>query len=86
MEELYELGADEVIPEEFETSVEIFSRVLAKYLVPSEQITEFTSKIRLDNYEMFRDLAVNGASLCDLKRCPSDVEMSLFQVKEFCNR
>jgi len=27
---LYELGADEVIPEEFETSVEIFTRVLAK--------------------------------------------------------
>lgn len=81
MEELYNLGADEVIPEEFETSVEIFSRVLAKYLVPSEQISEFTSKIRLDNYEMFRDLAVDGTSLCDLKRCPSDVEMSLFQVK-----
>ncbi len=31
---LYELGADEVVPEEFETSVEIFTLVLRKYLVP----------------------------------------------------
>jgi len=29
IEPLYELGANEVIPEEFETSVEIFTRVLA---------------------------------------------------------
>ena len=28
MNSLYQLGADEVIPEEFETSVEIFTRVL----------------------------------------------------------
>ncbi|WP_414468625.1 cation:proton antiporter [Methanobacterium sp. ACI-7] len=82
MEELYNLGADEVIPEEFETSVEIFSRVLAKYLISSEEIYEFTSKIRDDNYEMFRELAMDGASLCSLNRCPSDVEMSLFQVKK----
>ena len=82
MEELYNLGAGEVIPEEFETSVEIFSRVLAKYLIPVEEINEFTSEIRMDNYEMFRDISKNGASLCDLKRCPSNVEMSLFQVKK----
>ncbi|MGD8512677.1 MAG: cation:proton antiporter, partial [Deltaproteobacteria bacterium] len=31
---LFELGADDVIPEEFETSVEIFTRVLAKYFIP----------------------------------------------------
>jgi len=31
---LRNLGADEVIPEEFETSVEFFSRMLKKYLIP----------------------------------------------------
>jgi CPA2 family monovalent cation:H+ antiporter-2 len=34
---LRELGANEVIAEEYETSVEIFARVLAKYLVPKEE-------------------------------------------------
>lgn len=46
------LGADEVIPEEFETSIEIFTRVLNRYLVPFEQIKEFASVIRSHNYEL----------------------------------
>ncbi len=47
------LGADEVIPEEFETSIEIFSRVLFRYLVPEEDIAGITHEIRSDNYELF---------------------------------
>ena len=31
LQELYRLGANQVIPEEFETSIEIFSRVLTEY-------------------------------------------------------
>lgn len=47
------LGADEVIPEEFETSIEIFSRVLFRYLVPEEDIAGIAHEIRSDNYELF---------------------------------
>src|SRR5436853_477673 len=36
--ELTRLGANVVIPEEFETSIEIFSRVLARYNVPRDEI------------------------------------------------
>lgn len=53
-EENLRLGADEVIPEEFETSVEIFTRVLNQYLIPQKQIKEFVRSIRADNYEMLR--------------------------------
>src|SRR6185369_10993060 len=38
VEPLYKLGVNEVIPEEFETSVEILSRVLRNYLVPRDEI------------------------------------------------
>lgn len=48
-------GADEVIPEEFETSIEIFSKVLHKYLIPNQEIQSFTDLIRSQNYEMFRN-------------------------------
>lgn len=48
------LGADEVIPEEFETSIEIFARVLQKYLVPENEIGTFIESVRADNYEMLR--------------------------------
>ncbi|RDV10387.1 potassium transporter KefB [Pontibacter diazotrophicus] len=57
MEENYRLGADEVIPEEFETSIEIFTRVLNKYLMPRDEIENFTQMIRSDNYEMLRSMA-----------------------------
>jgi monovalent cation:H+ antiporter-2, CPA2 family len=49
-----ELGADDVIPEEFETSIEIFTRVLNKYLVPKNEIEKFTKEVRSHSYEMFR--------------------------------
>ncbi|MFH1297941.1 MAG: cation:proton antiporter [Bacteroidota bacterium] len=51
------LGADEVIPEEFETSIEIFARVLHKYLVPENEIEAFIESIRADNYEMLRGVS-----------------------------
>lgn len=56
IEQNLELGADEVIPEEFETSIEIFSRVLYKYLVPIETIQEIAENIRRDNYNVFSHL------------------------------
>src|SRR5690606_21938322 len=51
--ELIALGADDVIPEEFETSIEIFSRVLHDFLIPENDIVEFIDLIRADNYEIF---------------------------------
>ncbi|WP_018477932.1 cation:proton antiporter domain-containing protein [Pontibacter roseus] len=56
MEENFKTGADEVIPEEFETSVEIFTRVLNRYLLPRDEIEAFTNSIRADNYDMLRSL------------------------------
>lgn len=55
-EVLKKLGADEVIPEEFETSIEIFSRVMKHYLVPEDEINSFIDEIRSENYRMFRTM------------------------------
>ncbi len=57
MESLYQMGADEIIPEEFETSIEIFSIVLKKFDLPQEKINDFIKEIRSDGYEMFRTLS-----------------------------
>lgn len=57
MESLYQMGADEIVPEEFETSIEIFSRVLEKYDLPEGNIHDFIHEIRSDGYEMFRTLS-----------------------------
>ena len=52
--ELFELGADEVIPEEFETSIEIFSRVLHRYGFANNVIENQIERIRSQGYEMLR--------------------------------
>ena len=79
---LYELGADEVIPEEFETSVEIFTRVLAKYFIPRDEIERLVAEVRSDGYEMFRSLSKESSSFSDLKLHLPDVEISTLRVAE----
>lgn len=58
MEELKNLGANEVIPEEFETSLEIFARVLHHYGVPRNKILQMIEQIREEGYEILRVIEV----------------------------
>lgn len=77
---LYELGADEVIPEEFETSVEIFTRVMAKYLIPKDEIERFIREVRADGYHMLRSLSQDATTCSDLRHCLPDVEITAFRI------
>lgn len=54
VDELRALGADDVIPEEFETSVTIFGRVLERYHVPRNVIRAQRRMIRDEAYGMLR--------------------------------
>ncbi len=56
MEPFLKLGANEVIPEDFETSVEIFTRIMHKFLVSKDQIDDFIKEIRTEVYEMMRPM------------------------------
>ncbi|MDI6776388.1 MAG: cation:proton antiporter [Syntrophales bacterium] len=80
MKPLYELGANEVIPEEFETSIEIFTLVLTKYFIPRDEIERLVAEVRADGYEMFRSLSKPSASFFDLKLQLHDVDISTFQI------
>ncbi len=51
---LFDLGASEVVPEEFETSVEIFSRVLKQYGVSRNVTEREVEEIRKEGYGMLR--------------------------------
>lgn len=57
IDELYRLGADQVIPEEFETSIEIFVRVLEEYHIPRNLINAQIKVIRGERYEMLRGVS-----------------------------
>ncbi len=55
--DLHNLGANEVIPEEYETSIEIFARVLNRYLVPVDEIESIINMVRSEDYGMFRSIS-----------------------------
>ena len=53
-DELKSLGADLVIPEEFETSIQIFSSVLKQYHIPINVIMQQINLIRGESYKLLR--------------------------------
>lgn len=59
IEDLYQMGADQVIPEEFETAIDLFERILKKLLIPKGEIDATISRIRDDNYGLFREKEEN---------------------------
>jgi K+:H+ antiporter len=54
LEELHQLGADDVVPEEFETSIEIFALVLRTYDMPQEFVIRKAEQIRREGYALLR--------------------------------
>jgi len=54
IDELYSLGANDVIPEEFETSIEIFTRVLDRYHIPRNIIDAQVRVLRGECYGLLR--------------------------------
>ncbi len=60
---LLNLGASDVVAEEFETSVEVFSRVLHKYMVPKQDIDTITASVRKANYNMHRSTSQQTSDL-----------------------
>ncbi|MEJ7863011.1 MAG: cation:proton antiporter [Pyrinomonadaceae bacterium] len=64
--ELLKYGADEVIPEEFETSIEIFSRVLLRYGVDRHIIENQIERVRRQGYEMLRSPSFQRIEMSNL--------------------
>ena len=81
MEPLYQLGVNDVVPEEFETSVEIFSRVLRAYLVPHDQIEHCIAEVRRDSYQMFRTISRRHSHATGVSGYLSGVELATFRVQ-----
>ena len=74
LDELHQLGADDVVPEEFETSIEIFTLVLRTYKMPPELIVQKAEQIRREGYAVLRrselpELAhhLRGGTLTDVE-------------------
>ncbi|GAM08660.1 putative K(+) efflux antiporter KefB [Geobacter sp. OR-1] len=80
VEPLYRLGVNEVIPEEFETSVEILSRVLRTLLVPQDEIEQHISEVRRDGYGMLRSVSRRHSHAVGISGYLAGAEIATFKV------
>jgi monovalent cation:H+ antiporter-2, CPA2 family len=80
MEPLFALGVNEVIPEEFETSVEILSRVLRTFLMPQDVIESCIADVRRGGYEMLRSAARRHSHAVGIAGFLSGAEIGSFRV------
>ncbi len=82
VEDLRSLGANEVIPEEFETSVEIFSRVLHHYHVPRNTIHDYIEHVRQDSYRMLRTIELPRKFLDERREFLKGLDTETYRISE----
>ena len=82
VDDLRALGADEVIPEEFETSIEIFSRVLHRYSFPRNAILDMVDKIRSNSYTALRSVEVPRRHLFEKYEWLPEIEIDGYHIPE----
>ncbi len=85
VDDLYRVGADVVIPEEVETSMEIFSRVLECFGVPRESLVKHARRIRTERYGLFRSGRLESAGegvggMADLRPYLASVQVQVIAV------
>jgi len=82
VEDLIKLGANEVIPEEFETSIEIFAKVLHRYQVPRNLLIEQIERIRSGSYEVLRRVEVPVKSFPQKCEIISEIDTETYLINE----
>jgi CPA2 family monovalent cation:H+ antiporter-2 len=78
IKELYKIGATQVIPEEFETAIDLFERVMANFLLPRKDIDTAIDQIRSDHYGIFME--ENGNTRYNISKDIPDVEIIPLEV------
>ena len=84
VEELAALGATQVITEEFETSVEIFARVLKEYKIPGNIIQNQIDLVRMEGYAMFRNPSLSIERLASLASILETSLMDTYFIEKGC--
>lgn len=85
VDDLKKLGANEVIPEEFETSIEISSRVLKYYHFPTNIILDIAERLREDSYKALRRVTLPKYSLYDHSVALKELEVDSYLVTDKCS-
>ena len=81
-EELYQLGADRVIAEEFEAATEIFAHVLGKYGLPRNAIEAYIETIRREGARVLTPSRLSTTSLEKMQHLLAETIVENFLLLE----
>jgi len=79
--QLLDLGANEVISEEYESAKEIFQRILRDYHVPEADISGIVERIRKWGYAKFEGGTGSSASIAEAERVFDALHFHTFSVE-----
>jgi len=81
VEQLYKLGADQVLPEKLEIAIDLLNRVLVKRLIPQKEVNRILTHIRNINLGEFSEKdTVNKPSILDEF---SNISISTVKVESY---
>ena len=81
-EDLSELGANDVVVEEFEASIELFARALDSYEIPINRIWREVESVREEHYGLLRGKAAPDLRLDALRHLGIHEALELVEVEE----
>jgi CPA2 family monovalent cation:H+ antiporter-2 len=84
VEPILKLGATDVIPEEFETSIEIFARVLHEYLVSKDEIERCVRAVRVGAYQPLRGATPESAGEPPVEYLLTGLDFQVFRLAPGC--
>jgi CPA2 family monovalent cation:H+ antiporter-2 len=79
---LKNIGADEIIPEEFETAIQIFRKVLEKYHIPLNIIMQQVKFIRDESYRLLRKDETGLTSLANIEEILAQGITEIFYISD----
>jgi CPA2 family monovalent cation:H+ antiporter-2 len=85
VEPLVRVGADEVVPEEFVGAIEIFSRVLERYLTPQETIKSAVDEARSESARWCEKLFTTHRPGEGLQCVPCNLTIEVHRVEPGCS-
>ena len=81
IDDLMRLGANEVVVEEFEVSLELFARALRSYAIPTRRIAHELNAVRDEHYGLLRGIAAPDLTLDALQHLGIHDALDLMEVE-----
>ena len=82
IDDLIRLGANQVVVEEFEASLELFARALESYAIPATRIAHELEAVRNEHYGLLRGTAAPDLTLDTLKHLGIHDALEIVEVEE----